>query len=177
MIKIGPTGRTIQGTVYDCNKTSVEKAIQNYDALLYIKWNPTKNYGMGCWELRRRPEQKSIIDTVEYEGTKFHVIEYKELDIVNHVFDLPVLGYHILERLRKSDVWAKADYDGVNQGKLTRLLDRVEETRLKVREDYTKKLEDNALYELKQDRALMNGYREAILSGQNPADIARYWGK
>lgn len=174
-IKIGPTGATVQGCVLDCNKKSLERAIKSYDPLLYIKWNPNKLNKMGCWELRRRPEKKSVKETIEYHGTKYHSLDYVELDIVNHIFDLHTLSYNIIEKLKKTDTWVRAGYDGSNTKKITNLLDQVEHTRIRLQEEGQKKLKDNMAYELKQDRAVFTQFREDIRSGLNPAEIARYW--
>lgn len=174
-ISIGPTGQLIQGTVFDCNKSSVESAFKGYDPLLYIKWNATKNHNMGCWELRRRPEKKSIKETIEFEGTKYHNLDYVELDVINHVLDMPILTTHFLDKLKRMDLWAAAGYDGVNQNKLMSKLDSIEAAGEKYRTDGETKAYNEAVYQLRQGRTVLNRFRNDILSGLNPAEIARYW--
>lgn len=171
---IGPTGALVHGTIHDCKRSSVESAIKSYDPLLYIKWNPSKNYGMGRWELRRRPEKKSVKETLEIDGVKYHRLDYVELDLVNHIFDLPVLNYSIMERIKKADVWARADYDGNNATKVERLLDRIEEKRIALQEEHKKKNMEETLYKMQQFDSQLEVYRQAILDGQNPADLVKY---
>lgn len=176
-IEIGPTGYLITGTVFDCNRSTIEEAIKAYDPLLYLKWNPTKQYGMGVWELRRRPEQKSIKETICYCGINYHVLDYRELDVENHVFDLPVLGPYVVEKVKKADMWVRADYDHHNTRRLTTMLDGLDSVREKLKQNTIDKAREEAIYQFKQDKQIMAGYREAILSGTNPADIAKYWDK
>lgn len=171
---IGPTGALVQGTIYDCKKSSLENAIKSYDPLLYIKWNPTKNYGMGCWELRRRPEKKSVKQSFAIEGVTYHHLDYVELDLVNHIFDLPILSYSVIERIKKADVWAKADYDGTNLQKVTTLLDKIEEKRLALQAAHKEKNMADTMYAMKQFDSQLEVYRQAILDGQNPADLVKY---
>lgn len=176
-IKIGPTGATVQGSVLDCNKQSLERAVKFYDPLLYIKWNPNKLNKTGVWELRRRPEKKTVKETIEYHGTKYHNLDYVELDIVNHIFDLHTLNYQVIEKLKKTDTWLRAGFDGHNTKKITRLLDEVEGNRIRLQEQGQKKLDDTMAYELKQDKAVFDRFREDIASGLNPAEIAKHWNK
>lgn len=174
---MGPTGNVITGDVLDVNKAALERALQTYDDQLYIIWNPRKQYGYGIWELRRRPNKKTIKETVEFKGQKYHIIDYKENDFEHHVFDMPILDYSILGKLKRSDMWAKSEYDGHNHDKITRLVDKIEDRRVGFQQEIKQKALDNALYELKQDRAYLNQFREDILAGLNPAELARYWDK
>lgn len=176
-IEIGPTGALIQGSIHDCNKSSLESAIKSYDPLLYIKWNPNKFNKMGCWELRRRPEKKSVKQTLEYGGAKYHHLDYVEIDIVNHIFDVPVLGYNLVQKIKKSDVWAAAGYDGTNLDKIYSKLTGIEDKRLEIQQGIKDKNMSDALYGMKQIRNQLNGYRQSILDGQNPADLVRYMPK
>lgn len=174
-ISTGPTGQLIQGTVFDCNKAYVESVYQGYDPLLYIKWNPTKNYNMGSWELRRRPEKKSIKETLEFEGQVYHILEYRELDVINHVMDLPVLSTFALDKLKKMDLWSAANYDGANADKLKHQLDRIDSNLDSHKSKQEQKLYDEAVYGLRQGKHILNNFRNDILSGLNPAEIAHYW--
>src|SRR6185437_7296833 len=172
-IEIGPTGSLIQGSIHDCNKASLEYAIKSYDPLLYIKWNPNKLGKMGCWELRRRPEKKSVRQTLEYGGKKYHHLDYVEIDIVNHIFDVPVLGYNLIQKIKRSDVWAAADYDGHNLDKITHKLNSIEDKRTELQQLEKDKAHSDAMYGMKQIKNQLNVYKQAILDGQNPADIIR----
>lgn len=173
-IELGPTGSTIQGSVLDCNKKALERAIKAYDPLLYIKWNPNKFNKMGCWELRRKPEKKSVRQTLEYGGAKYHHLDYVEIDIVNHIFDVPVLGYHLIQKIKKSDVWAAAGYDGTNLDKIYSKLDSIEDKRLEIERLGKEKTHADAMYGMKQIKNQLDIYKQAILDGQNPADLIKY---
>lgn len=177
MIKIGMTGATVIGDVLDVARKPLEDAIKRYDSQLYLKWNPKKRQGRGIWELRRRPDQKSVIETIELNGIKYHRLDYKELDVVNHIFDFEYLGYHILEKIKKSDTWLASDYDGYNTDKTSHFLDRMDS----VRESYDNKIkqdaDDQLAYELRYYKSAFRDFKESILSGINPADIAHYWDK
>lgn len=175
IISTGPTGSVITGDMLDVNKASLERALQTYDSQLYIKWNPKKQHGYGIWELRRRPDKKSVIETVELDGIKYHLLGYKENDFENHVFDMPILSYSILGRLKRADMWTQASFDGTNLDKTKRLVDKIEDNRVNFNHSVKDKALKDALYELKQDRAYLNQFREDILAGLNPAELARYW--
>lgn len=174
IIRTGPTGALVQGTIHDSKRSSVEATIKSYDPLLYIKWNPNKNHKMGMWELRRRPEMKSVKETIELDGVKYHRLDYIELDLINHIFDLPILTHSILERIKKADVWAKADYDGSNVKKVERLLDKIEEKRIALQTAHKEKNMADTMYAMKQFNSQLEIYRQAILDGQNPADLVKY---
>ena len=81
--EIAPVGKISQGHVLDVAKGPFERALKDYDPLLYVRWNPKKVRGHGCWEIRRKPEMKGVREVVEFQGMSFVVIEHCELDIVS----------------------------------------------------------------------------------------------
>src|SRR6185369_13350161 len=99
-----PTGSLIIGNTGDCNKGFLERCLKYYDQQLYIKWNPKKRGGWGMWEVRRRPETATNVFQGKLEdGTNVYTYEYKELDLVNHVLDVPVLHYNVLGKIKSMD--------------------------------------------------------------------------
>lgn len=113
---IKPTGRLITGTVFDCDKRRLEKLLKDLDAQLYLKWNPKKRGGWGCWEVRRKPNQLTKIYQGSFQGQDLYTLDYKESDIINHILDLPYLSYDVIGKLKSMDAWssknfmAEADY-------------------------------------------------------------------
>lgn len=103
MILVNNVSKLVSGHVLDCKKESVEAALQFYDKLLYLKWNPKKLQGNGVWELRRRPEHKAIKEVISYEGVNYAVLGYKEYDWVHHVKDFAYINYSILEWVQGAD--------------------------------------------------------------------------
>lgn len=164
--KIGPVGRLAVGHVLDVAKAPLERMLQDYDAQLYLKWNASKCYGWGCWEVRRRPNQKSIKDVVEYKGMSFVQIDYVENNFESHVMDVAYLNYDCLTRLRAMDLWNE------NQKYFVDNLESREATHVA---EQKAKAKAEMLYHAKQEKNLIREYREAILSGTNPADLAKFW--
>jgi hypothetical protein len=166
-IKIGPTGRLVTGSVLDVSKRGLEQALRAYDELLYIKWNPKKRSGMGCWEIRRRPDKKTALYEGEYEGTHLYRVEWDELDIVHHVLDVDTLNYGVLTKIMKMDVW-----------KYKNLVAEIDYAEKKYAEKIEKQTQEEMAYLIKQHKREIREFREMILSGHNPARIlASNWGR
>jgi hypothetical protein len=164
-IKTGATGRLIEGHVLDVAKTPFEEKLRDYDSLLYVKWNAAKYKGWGCWEVRRRPATKQIVDYAEYESNLYLRLEYREVDFVNHVLDAPYLNYQIIEKIQSMDTW--------KQGHWIRDIDYTE---AKFNEEHEAKVKREMTYSMKQHKKELRDFREYILSGHNPYRIAEAWG-
>lgn len=173
--EVGPTGNLIEGDILDVSKDHLTAALKAYDTLLYIKWNPKKIHGRGCWELRRRPEFKTVVLREIFEGNTYSIIDYKELDVENHVLDMPYLNYEVLTRIKKMDLWANSGYDRSNKAKLNNFWDKMDGIREDVQTADQKKAYDDLLYNTMQQKSALRSFKDAILSGVNPADIAKYW--
>lgn len=174
-IWVGPTGNTVRGDVMDVSKKGLEDALKLYDPLLYIVWNPKKHLGYGCWELRRRPEKKTLISHGEYCGVNIIEAKYVENGYENHVLDLSFLSYEVLAKIKKMDLWSQIGYDRSNHNKVTNFLNKLDSNF----EEHTAKQEqknyDDLMYNMKQHTSALNTYKQAILSGTNPAELARGW--
>lgn len=172
---LGPVGAVSQGHVLDCAKAPLEQALRDYDSLLYIRWNPRKLKGHGCWEIRRKPEVKTLkhTDLCTYRGATIAFPKYHEIDLVNHVLDVAFLNYTVLNKIKSMDAWNMKDMGdkGKNFVKQAEYLEG----------KYLEKVEDNALkeldYNLKQEKSRIHDFREYLLSGGDPHRLADHWGK
>lgn len=166
-IELGPVGRVAEGHVLDCNKKSFERALQNYDPMLYIRWNPKKLRGHGCWEIRRRPEFNSALDVTEFGEAVIVKVGPREIDLVHHVMDCAFLNYDQLRKLKEIDTW--------QYGTSTQYQDLVER---KTRD--RKELEQSQGMQRRREairtfRKQINEFREYILNGGNPHMIGAFW--
>ena len=164
MIKIGSTSKLISGHVLDVNVKHLEERLKRYDSLLYIVWNAKKRGGNGVWEVRRRPEKKTNIFQGEYAGMKLYTVEYKENNLVNHVLDVPILGYHVIDKLAAIDTFRTTNWVGN--------LDYLE---AKAQEKTEAASKEMLKYWAKDNKRVIRDFKEAILSGTNPSEIAKYW--
>lgn len=165
---MGKTGNIIQGHVLDSNKKHLERALKDYDKQLYIRWNPKKVKGFGCWEVRRKPEFKTIVDYCEFEGHTILDLDYVEVDAVHHVLDAAFLNYQIVEKIKDMDTLASGHADWAAA------YEHAETVR---KEEFEKKRLENRSYMLKQMRKDLNWFREYVLSGNDPGLIGQFWGQ
>lgn len=170
---VKPTGSIIKGHVLDCAVGPLQRALREHDAQLYVKWNPRKLHGWGCWEVRRKPELKTIkyTDVVTFKGMTIAEPKYNELSIVNHVMDVPFLNYSVVSKVKAMDTWTKEQfgYKGKNFAKEAEYLEA----------KYDEKIDEESMkerdYNLKQLKSEIRDLKEFILSGGNPAQIADFW--
>ena len=174
-IEVGPTGYLVRGDVLDCNAKSLDRAVKKYDPQLYLKWRPEKNHGYGQWELRRRPDHKSIVETIQLNGITIHKLQYKEWDIENHVFNLEHLGYDLLDKLKRCDVWSKIGYEKGKTNRVDQFLNTVDKNYNTKKATDKQKNYDEAVYQMKQGKTFLKRFQEDIQSGYNPANLMRYW--
>ena len=165
-IKLGATGRTVTGSIWDSNPKSVEQALRDYDSQLYVRWRPDKSAGYGCWEIRRRPATKSAVYQGEHEGSPLYTLEYVENDFSSNIMFTQVLHYGLVAYIKSIDTWNdkywadNLDYKGERAREAQRAKQRAE-----------------MIYAMKQQKSAFKDLREAILSGTNPAQLAAAWGE
>lgn len=167
--QVGPTGRIIQGHVLDARRDAFERALRGYDSLLYVKWNPNKLRGWGCWEIRRRPEKNVALESVSFEGNTYTKVGPKELDIINHVLDVAFLNYTQINKIISMDSWIKDGQYGKN---FVRNMDSREE---KFKEDIKRRDKADIAYAAKQNKKAIRDLKDMIASGVNPALLADHW--
>lgn len=163
IIQIAPTGKLIKGSVLDVNAKLLEQALKFYDKQLYTEWNPRKNGGWGCWEIRRRPEYKTVIKVGNFNGMNLYRLEYWESDMANHILDLPRLDYNVLTYLKKIDTWKQSG----------NWVDNLEKKRLAYEEEVRQKNNEDLRYRLRQNKRLLRDFKEAVASGYSPFDFFR----
>lgn len=155
-------GRVIKGSVLDCNKKFLERALQDYDKQLYLKWNAKKRSGLGVWELRRKPNTKTAVPKYELNGHIVFELEYLENDLLHCIIDVPVLNYDLLAKLKQMDTWVNKDWVSQLEYDEAKSKDRAHE---KNREDLK--------YRMLQYRRALGDFKEEVRAGRSPADFLR----
>jgi hypothetical protein len=163
-----PTGNLIRGHVLDSAVGPLVERLKDLDPRLYIRWNPKKLRGWGLYEVRYRPEFKTMKDYVVYGGNTYVVVDYVENNFANHILDTPYLNYDILTRLKKMDMWANSDR-GRN------FLDQTESKAASLAEATKEKALTERKYELKQQSSMIRDLMDYTLSGGDPSLIANHW--
>lgn len=159
------TGKLIVGTVHDCNKKDLERMLKQYDRMLYLRWNPTKNNGVGCWELRRMPEKLTAVPRWQIGDQIVFDLQRVETDMVNHVMDMPCLSYRVLDRLREMDTWQQHGS----------FVDNLEYRENKAREKALEKNREDLRYAVKQYRRAFADLKEEARSGRLLNVLAGDW--
>lgn len=182
--KVKNESRLIQGHVLDVARSPLLAALKSYDPQLYLKWNSKKREGMGCWELRRKPELKSALagrvvvspsrgefkipgDIFDMGDFTLSVPKYNENHVENHVKDFNVLSYEIVAWVAKHDLWgyghkgSKAMHESEYREAL--YLNKIDE------DSYAEKQ-----YMIKQNRTQFNDFRQYILAGGDPTRLVDY---
>lgn len=177
---VGPVGKISQGHVMDVNKKAFERALKAYDKQLYVRWNPAKLKGHGCWEIRRAADKKTYRysqpprrnkigqlvkdgvqgDIYELDGMIIAFPKYHENDVMNHVLDCAFLNYDALRKIKEMDTWNKEHW--------IHDIDYLERKTVQERED--KALEE-LKYDLRYHRTAMRDYMNMVNSGVNPAEV------
>lgn len=155
--RVGPLGNIITGSVFDCNRDSLERSLKFFDPQLYLKWNPRKRAGHGIWELRRRPTFKTKILQGHIDGVPLYTYEYRENDMIHHILDVPVLRYDLLGRVKEMDSWNKKNY-----------LDNLDEQGAKAIMDAKAKAKAELRYSIKQHKREWKDFAAFVSAGGNP---------
>lgn len=166
MVKTAPTGKIITGHVLDCNPRGVERALQRHDKNLYVKWNPDKLQGYGCWEVRMRPTQYSVKRVYDWTDHAIIHLDYVESDMLHHVKDVPFMNYDVVKQIKDMDTW---QYDS--------FVDEIERQEMEREHTYRQKNREELRYKLRHNRSLARDLQNAVLQGANLNDLARHWGK
>lgn len=146
-------GRVVKGSVHDCDKKWLERQLKAYDSQLYIKWNPDKNHGRGIWEIRRRPDRKSLV----WQGSRWFKVEYVENDQIHHVMDSFVLTPRILDKIYEMDTTRHHNYVDKLEYEQERSQIRLENEARKERE-----------YIVRHEMRYFKHLKEEMLAGRNP---------
>lgn len=155
-----PVGKLIKGHVLDVAVKPFVRALQDYDKQLYVEWNPRKLRGHGCWEIRRRPNQKTAVYRGTHQGVDFYQLGYVEFNSVHHVLDCAFLNYDAIRKLKSIDAWN-------NKRWIDDLEAREEAFKVSQREKAAEALK----YAIKDNKSAMRDFYEMCRSGVNPARI------
>jgi hypothetical protein len=189
-IEIGLTGRTVVGSVLDVNKKHLEEKLQEYDPLLYLKWNGSKTWdpigqkgikqgewndvtdqyipsrGQGVWEVRRKPETKSRVYWGQYQGHSLSSVEYVENGFISHIMDVEALGYNLVDYMKSIDTWGQDDW-------VQNLEDNAKAYGDKIR----KKSQEDLRYNIKQHKKQFQEWKALLASGQSPYRVVNNMGR
>lgn len=153
-------GTLLVGSVQDCDKKALERALQDYDKQLYIKWNPKKRRGLGCWEIRRRPDQKEMVFKTDFNGIKIFSYEYVELDLVNHVLDVPVLSRDVLGKIKSMDAWTDKNF-----------VANLDYRHAEAKAEAGRKARAELTYEIRQHKREWRDFAAFVAEGGNPGQV------
>lgn len=167
-ITVGPTGNVIRGHVLDCAEGPLQARLKKYDPQLYVRWNPKKLSNWGCWELRRRPEFKSVRESFILGGYSIARLEYVENDFESHILDVPYLNYKLLDKVAEIDTWNKS-YKAKHFGA------DLEAREADAQAQIAKKAAEDKDYALKQHKTMIRDLMDYVQSGGNPYKIADFW--
>jgi hypothetical protein len=163
-----PTGRLVSGHVLDVSLKPFERALKDYDSQLYVKWNPRKCGGWGCWEIRRRPNEMRAVYQGSHKGTAYFKLMYVENRDVHHVLDAAFLNYDALRKIQEMDLFRMVKDSGY--GSFDELLE------VKAKEAKTQQLEraDSTLrYAIKNNGSAMRDFLNMVRSGIHPAEVLK----
>lgn len=137
------------------------------DPYLYVKWNPKKARGWGCWEIRRRPEFNSALDVAEFDGKLIFKVGPKEYNLVHHVLDCEFLNYDAIRKLKEMDTF--------QHGTASQYLDKVDRATKTKETRMAEAREKELTYMVRHYRAEIKAFQDALRDGVNPHAIAAYW--
>lgn len=163
---MGPAGNLIEGHVLDVARKPFERALKDYDPQLYVKWNPKKLRGHGCYEIRRKPESTTIVDYAEVGSTVYFKLGYIENNLIAHVLDCAFLNYDQLRKIQEMDTFKLGPQQWIADRDYT-LKQQTDARKAKARQEMA--------YEAKQYKRELRDFKEFVLSGNNPHQIMAHW--
>lgn len=164
MYQISRESNLIQGNVLDVGLSAISEAVKRYEPRLYFKWNPKKREYKGCWELRIKPTEKRIVETINSPVGVIHVLEAKEYNWVNHVKDFETLDYRILDWMFNNDGFRNEAAHKHNQ-----LAQELEKNIDGTRESHEKAKDSEWNYVAKQTVSEWRKVKEDLNSGKSLA--------
>lgn len=159
---MGYYGNINVGHVADCNKERLERMLKDYDNQLYIRWDAKRKNGRGCWQIRRRPNDKTQVYQGHYQGQPIFTAEYVEEDLTHHVLDVEVLSYDLVGKIKSMDAWNEKHF--IND------LEYLED---KASNEARKKNQEDLKYHMKQYRRTWRDMKEALASGQSLGQLLK----
>lgn len=155
-----PAGKLIRGHVLDVSLPPFLRALKDLDLQLYVKWNPRKMRGEGCWEFRRRPALKTSVHKGNYQGNAIYQLEYVEDGMTCHIMDAAFLNYDAIRKLKTMDTWSKDHW-----------IHQIDYLENKQKTEARQKSRDALKYAIKQHKSATQELFEMVRSGINPGQI------
>lgn len=155
-IWVGPAGKTVRGHLLDVSVTGFSDALRELDPRLYVKWNPAKLRGHGCWEIRIKPSKKTALYQCTLDGVDWYELDYLEFDSVHHVLDCAFLNYDAIRKLKEMDMMKKDHF-----------VHDLEYREQMHNNALAKAAHDERLYELRQHKSALRDLYERARSGEN----------
>lgn len=153
-------GKLVEGHVLDVNRKQFELELKRIESRLYLKWNPEKQRGYGCWEIRIKPTKLTPVYQCSYRGSKIFTLEPIENSLVHHILDVPFLNYQVLNKLREMDTQGNTSWvDNMDY--------EAEREDIKYRAKVTSIHRDM----IRSNRKYFKQLQEAMLSGYNPFSL------
>lgn len=184
-VQVKGESKVIKGHVLDVAFSPLLAALKRYDEQLYLKWKPSKRGELGVWQLRRKPELKTVTrgysletprglarvpgDIFEFDSYTISFPKYHETrhDVVK---EFPRLDNRILDWVAKQDLWKYG-----HKGKDFATESAYQEAKFEEKVDEESYAEMQ--YMLKDMRTQIRDFREYILAGGDPYRLMDYWGK
>lgn len=151
------TGSIVTGNVNDGDYNKFLTALQNYDPLLYLKWNPKKKSGNGCWEIRRKSATLHKVFVATIDNIPIYELKAEEIDHINHVLDIDCISERYLNRIYEMDT-----------SKVHNWVDKTEYEAKRAREKLEKDNREELRYQIKSDIKQFATLFEEMQRGYNP---------
>lgn len=171
---VGATGRIIRGHVLDVSLKPFARALRDLDPQLYAKWNPTKLKGHGCWEIRRSPDWNGVYDIADMGTWAIIDLRPVESPMIHHILDCAFLNYDQIRKLKQMDTW---QWGETKEQGAKNWLNNIDNMELQNSKDAMNRANEAKRYAMRHYRKELNAFREAVLSGYNPHQIADVWDK
>ncbi len=158
----GPTGKTVRGHVLDVALKPFLRALTDLDDKLYVRWNPAKIKGWGCWEIRRKPSMKTPVYMGKHLGVSYYKLMYLDERSTHHVLDCAFLNYDQIRKLKEMDTWSKSHW-------IHSMDSREQDSRLK----QEAKAAETLAYAIRQNKSAIRDLYQMVASGESLDDIVK----
>lgn len=180
-IEVRHESRLVKGSVLDCAAAPLLAALRRYDSQLYFEWNSKKRGGLGCWQLKRKHELKSVkegryVDAPTkgrvyvpgdiFPNVEFTIVAPKQRS--DFVKDFNYLTYDMVSWVASQDLW-KYGYKGKD------FVSEADYRNAKWMEAEEQAAHSERQYMIRQHKTQFRDLAEYIYSGGNPHRLADYW--
>jgi len=160
-----PAGKIIRGHVMDVSLKPFERALKDHDKSLYVRWNPKKLKGHGCWEIRRHPTKKTAVYQGTHNGAAFYKLMSVEYNDIHHIMDCAFLNYDQIRKIKEMDVFDQmrgAGIDPNSEGAFDLYITQQEEAHA---QKQSEKAAETLRYAISHNKSAMRELTEMVKSG------------